>query len=213
MLRDEAVVRVQDGLAFRKDRETEIVKRMQEVQRDLERGKTLPSFLKTSDTESLLAGAQSYTLPTDFLRITNDRIQIDPDGTTDPRYWRRLSWASLETISKVEPTVTGSPRYVVLNKSAGLIYFDVYLATPQQIYFQYYRKADLLTSNIENLWLEHAPELIIGDAGRRIAADMRNQTAVQLFSTMYNECRATWFKEAIQDEQDEEGFLVLGGAN
>jgi hypothetical protein len=213
MLRDEAVVRIQDGLGFRKDREAEIVRRMQEVQRDLERGKTLPTFMRAEVLSSVSAGALGFSLPADFLRITGERVQVDPSGTSDTRYWRRLSWGSYETIPLIEATVTGSPRYAILDIVNGDVWFDVYLATGQSYYFQYYKKADLLTSNIENVWLEHAPELIIGDAGRRIAADMRNQTAVQLFSTMYSEARATWFKEAIQDEQDEEGFLVLGGNN
>ena len=74
--RSEAVRRINDGLGFRPDGhslEPKIILRLQEAQRDLELGKTLPRFLIREDqTVVLLAGAHTALLPSDFIREDDD---------------------------------------------------------------------------------------------------------------------------------------------
>ena len=55
---------------------------------------------------------------------------------------------------------------------------------PDKIYtikMTYYQKAALLTTNIENLWLQHASDLLIARAGIKIAGMyIRNQEALAM---------------------------------
>src|SRR5215475_14542458 len=78
MLRDDAVTRINDAIGFRAaghSLEPKIIMRLQEAQRDLEKGKTLPKFLLLEDqTLALAQGEHAIPLPTNFSRLDDDNL-------------------------------------------------------------------------------------------------------------------------------------------
>src|SRR5688572_18012393 len=91
MLRSTAVQRINDGLGFRADGhslESKIILRLQEAQRELEKGKTLPKFLILEDqTLTLLAGDHTIALPSNFIREDDEnRIHYTPPDVNLPYY-------------------------------------------------------------------------------------------------------------------------------
>lgn len=210
MLRDVAVQRISDGLGFwpaGHSKEATIILRMQEAQRDLERGKTLPRFLlQEGATLSLLSGASTVALPAGFLREGDNKIRYyDTEG--NPTFiFRKYLNDAIE--AQALPTgETSAPQIYVIRNT--LIDFITVADQAYTLYWDYYKAGDLLTSNIENAWLANAPEWLIGFAGKRIAADVRDPDAVSLFQDMEKSARAAWFADDITLELSG-GPLVMG---
>ena len=210
MLRDVAITRIQDGLGFRTDQSDRIALRLQEEQRDLERGKILPRFLLRLDqTLSLLSGSQTVSLPSDFLRRSPNSLRYLPtDGSSD--VYQTIPWRTYdEAFATYSDWDAAGPKVAVLRVSD--VYFFPEADVNYSVLWSYYRKDDVLTSNVENLWLANSPELLIGGAGRRIARDLRNKEAYQLFDEMYKMARVAWFNETVESEN--EAPLLLGANN
>jgi hypothetical protein len=206
MLRSIAVQRVQAGLGFTTALADQIILRMQEEQRDLERGKTLPKFLLVEDaTLNLLTGTSSVNLPIDFLRRSHNMLTYVPTGTTVAR---TIPWREKDEARKVYADNPPAGPHVAVLQTATIGFFPV-ADKNYPITWDYYAEDDLLTSDIENLWLANAPELIIGGAGLRIAQDKRDKAAVDLFGNMYKQARITWLGETVVQESDD-GPLLLG---
>lgn len=207
MLRSLAVARIQQGLGFRSDRATEIAVALQEEQRDLEKGKTLPRFLLVEDAAlSLLTGENAVSLPTGFLRRF-DQPRYTPLSSTVPVFipWKQYDQA-FRAYMQSDPA---GPKVAALRSTS--IYFFPEADRDYDLLWTYYKAADLLTADIENAWLLNAPELLIGGAGLRIAKDMRNQSATQLFGDMYKQSRLSVFGEEISMEQEDD--LRMGADN
>lgn len=211
-----AVQRINRGLGFRRagnTLESEIVLALQEAQRDLERGKTLPRFLlQEAATVTLTLGASTAPLPTGFLRESDENPPYYfQSGSAKPIYLERkylkdarLAWLRDDT------TVAKPPKVYAVR----LATFDFIVPSDATytIYMDYYKAADLLTTDIENVWLANAPEWLIGEAGLRIAKDTRDADAVKLFTDMRTAGRAA----ALADDLARElafGPLEMGGAN
>jgi len=208
MLRDEAVARMQQDLGFRSDRDTECVLRLIEAQADMERGKTLPRFLLLeAQTLALTAGVSTVSLPSNFLRRSNQVLRYTPSSTEISQTIPWKEWdAALQAY--IDSDASG-PKVAVL-RSAD-IYF---LPVPDAAYsvsWSYYKKDSTLETNIENLWLANAPYVLIGYAGRRMAQAMRNKDALSLFDDLYKTARATLFQEQIVQESEDD--LILGANN
>lgn len=205
--RASAVARIQEGLGFRSDREITIIRRLHEAQRDLERGKTLPKFLLVEDAAlTLISGSNEVALPDSFLRRYTSLITYVPLYSDKPRGipWRDYN-AGREAYASYNP---GGPA--VVSMRAESLWFEPLADRDYTLSWTYYQKGDPLDTNITNLWLEHAPEWLIGEAGLRMAKDARNQTAIQLFTDMRNAGMSSWLKDIWLDEVDD-GPLVMGG--
>lgn len=201
MTRDEAVARIQDGLGFAERQSDKIILRLQEAQRDLEQGKTLPKFLLRENQELTTALlANEIALPSDYLRFSDDytpfyfssgfkvnklKVYKDFYGTFD-RSWNGLR-ATPPAIFTIRNNVIN-----LINPADGVY----------TIFWEYYGKAALLTSNIENDWLENASDWLIGLAGERMARDVRDKDGMAIFSTLKTEGRAACFGEILADEDD-----------
>lgn len=211
MDRSAAVARIKEGLGFRKSLDTTIVSRLQEAQRDLEKGKTLPKFLiKEDQSVSLLAGTHTVAIPSDFLREDdNSRLHYTPANTNKPRFLERRNYTDAVIANIRTNSASTAPSVYAIRKS--VIDFIVNADIAYTLTWNYYAKAVVLTSNVENEWLkdDNMPEWLIGEAGYRIAKDLRDQTAMQLFNDMRTQGRAAIFGETIIDEL-EEGPLQMG---
>jgi hypothetical protein len=219
MTRGEAITRINDGLGFKasgNSLEATIVKRLQEAQRDLEKGKTLPKWLILEDqTLTLLQGEHDIDLPDTFLRLDDDNLphytNLDSFLPTYLDHVRSYSDAVQRIITLQrpgEPAMTVlAPRLFVIRKTK----ID-FISTADRDYdlaWNYYHAAMVLDSDDENLWLANAPEWLIGEAGYRIAMDSRNDSATKLFDDMRTRARAAEFGELLADE-DSGGPLVMG---
>jgi hypothetical protein len=218
MTRGDAVRRINEGLGFRPDGnplEDKIVKRLQEAQRDLEKGKTIPPFLLQEDQNLVLAaGAHSAALPERFIRIDDDNLphyfSLD---LPSPKYLKpfRQYVDAVGYITHVRrfnlQTDALAPGCFVIRKST--IDFVSKADREYTLIWNYYKGAAVLDSDTENEWLSEAPEWLIGEAGYRIALDARDQSAQQIFDDMRSKGRAAVFGDMLADE-DAGGPLQMG---
>lgn len=208
MLRDIAVTRIQDGLGFATRQTDKIILRLQEAQRELELGKTLPPFLlQEAQTLALAVGTSSVALPTGFLRIDDQfRPYFLTTGATSPTFLsvKRAYTDALD--ANYDDTPVG-PKVMIIRRT--VVSFVNNADADYTIVWQYYKAADVLTTNIENAWLANAPEWLIGEAGWRMAMDTRDKDAVTIFDNMRKTGRAAVFGEIVADEESG-GPLVMG---
>jgi len=214
MNRTTAVRRIDDVLGFRITGHSltdTIVLRLQEAQRDLEKGKTLPKFLLQEDQPlSLVAGTHTVALPAGFLRDDDDRpISFFPVGSEFPFFLARRSYKDAVVANlKLENDPTSPSVYVLRNTT---IDFIVEADITYALTWNYYKAAEVLTTDIENEWLAHAPEWLIGEAGLRLATDLRDAGGVQNFTAIRAAGRAAIFADQIALE--ESGGPYRMGAN
>ena len=208
MNRTAAVERIQEGLGFQSIQSTLIVSRLQEAQRDLEKGKTLPRFL-LQETQPLVVGAgvTSVALPTGFLRPASKLRYV---SATDQRP-TFLPWhTSYELAYGAYYTEeAGKPRVAVLRNST--IDFINTTDIAYTFYWDYYKAAELLTSDIENEWLADGGGSLwlMGEAGFALAQDKRDPSAIAVFDKMRTRGRAATFGDDLAYE-DSVGPTYMG---
>jgi len=208
MTRDEAVQRINEGIGFRPSGnplEATIISRLKEAQRDLEKGKTLPRFLLVEDqTLSLVSGDHTVAIPTGFLRESDEtRIRFFPEDATlpiflDRRYYIDAVQSNLHGTDLTTSDDPVAPSVYVLRTAT--IDFITVADQNYTLYWDYYKAADVLSTNIENLWLEFASDWLIGTAGLRLARSLRNPDAVAEFQALQQEGRAAVFGEDVVAE-------------
>ena len=216
MIGSEAVARIARGVAFRTNVDGLALQYLQEAQRYYEMGKTLPWFLVVEDAEVvLIPGQASYPLPPDFIRQYEDEpLRYAPTvipGTIEPPAevvpTRVLRKGFPDAIEAYGDARNASPKVYVL-RSNSLYFFP----TPSQVdtlKWSYYAKADVIAMSAENVWLKNAPELLIGEAGLRLASDLRDADGAKRFTAMRDESFLALFKEIIAREI-EDRRLVRG---
>jgi len=187
MLRSAAVARINQGIGFRaagNALEANIILMLQEAQRDLEKGKTLPKFLLQEEQPLiLLEGSPAVNLPTGFLRLGDDLgIVAYGYGGVTTRLRPLIYIDLIDAYWASDDVVPGLPVAYSIRKDN--IVFSSYADQDYTFYWDYYKAADPLTSDIENAWLANAPEWLIGEAGWRLAMDLGNADAVLKFDQM-----------------------------
>lgn len=198
-----AITRVSDGLGFRAGLNAKIILRFQEAQRDLERGKSLPWFLvKEDQTLTIPPNSNSAPLPADFLRFYEEEAPryLGPDGVT---YFvgvqRKPFDAALFSYSQ---RTAGAPRVFAV-RSNSLYFMPGADANGLTLLWSYYgRGTQLVSENDENVWLDNAPDLLIGEAGMRLAADLRDIDAVAVFKNIRDSARDALMREIVAREED-----------
>ena len=210
MTRDEAVARAQVSLGFRTDKVPEIINALQDAQLEAERGPDLPWWLVTEvASRDTVIDEERIPLPTDFLREYEGGAlwYFNGSATDDRDKWRELI---KETVDELRVTFPGegTPCAYALDEC----YFRIF-PTPDAIYtlkMRYYKRAAVLSSNIENDWLKHEPFLLIGKAGQRVAEGLRDQTAVQVFQQQELEAFQRMLRET-RAREDANSNYVMGG--
>jgi hypothetical protein len=219
MDRDTAVLRINRGLGFlapNHGQTNDVIQCLQEAQRDLERGKTLPKFLLLEDQPLTLAmGTHEIPLPEDFLRADdNNPLYYVADDShlvhylTQYRYYRDAVAAVAAQQRPDQPAqTTDAPSLYVIR--GGTIDFITFADMNYDLTWSYYRRDAVLTSNIENLWLANAPEWLIGEAGIRMAADKRDKGGIELFTNIMQKGRMAIFADDLAAE-DAAGPIAMG---
>jgi hypothetical protein len=219
MDRDTAILRINRGLGFLRpghSQTNDIIQCLQEAQRDLEQGKTLPRFLLLEDqTITLNAGSRAVALPSDFLRADdgNQLYFIAPDShlrhyLKQYRYYRDAVIA-IESQQRPDQPAATTMVPAVYSIRQSTIDFVTIADNTYTMTWNYYRKDAILDSNIENLWLANADRWLIGEAGIRMAADKRDAGAVQLFTRMMQEGRKAVYADDLAFE-DAAGPTAMG---
>src|SRR5262245_21475887 len=223
MLRAAAVSRINQGLGHRPDGnqlEPKIINALIEAQKDLQNGKTIPRFLlQELQPLTLTAGTHTVTLPTGFMRPDDDvSIHFYPVNSSKPtflsqkRSYRDAVLANLHsTAASSTPDEPVAPSVYFIMRS--VIDFITTADITYNLLWNYYKKADELTTNIENAWLadDAGQNWLIGEAGWRIAMDGTNVDAVTKFDTLRKAGRAACLGETIAFE--EAGGPIIMGAN
>jgi hypothetical protein len=212
-----AVQRINDAIGFRpagNPLEPAILRRLQEAQRDFEKGKTLPRFLLREDqTISLAQGAHVATLPADFLREDDEnRLHYTPSDSNFalflvPRRYSDAVRIMSNHVADTDPVRPVPPMLYSIRKST--IDFIVPADIAYTFTWNYYGAEPTLDAVSTNGWTENAFEWIVGEAGYRIAGDLRDGDAVQLFDKMRTMGRAAVFSDIIADE-DAQGPYQMG---
>lgn len=211
MLRSVAVARIQRGLGFANRQSDNIVLALQEAQKELEQGKTLPKFLiQEFQGLLLLAGNNSVALPTGFLRI-NDQVKpyYIATGDTQNTYLPVVRDFSVgQERYYLGTAFSGAPRAFTVMKSS-IQFYNTAADKNYTILWSYYKSAAVLDTDIENEWLTNAPNWLIGEAGWRMAQDLRDKDAVVIFDNLRKTGRDAAFREMVASEEAS-GQVMMG---
>lgn len=210
MLRSEAIAEIKRGLGFRQTQDTTIIAALKSAQEILETGRTLPSWLLVYDQAiTVTANSANITLPTDFLRFHDDYDLYRVDSNSTGRIFipRRNYTEAYQAYvangtkddSAVIATTSSYPDVLVMRgKTAGLL-----IPTPTigfTAYLTFYKKAAVLSSDVENAWLLNNSNSLIGLAGIKVAGPLRDKGAMELFSTQYKMGQGSFMGDIVEDE-------------
>jgi len=211
MTRDEAIIRIRRYLGFRTDLQTEIIDALRDAQVELEEAEFLPWFLLVEVASiSTTADEERVPVPSDFIRESEETAlwYYDAAADADAR-WVELKKADIDTLRNVYQDETGVPKAYALDQ----LYFRI-KPTPDAVYTlklgSYFAQDTVLSTNVENNWLKHVPNLMIGKAGMLVAAPVRDANAYGQFQKMESEGMATLIKQNTAREMANRR-LTMGG--
>lgn len=212
MTRSEAIARIQRGLGFRSDLETEIISALQEAQRYLEKGRSLPRFLLQEDqTLALPSGSANVSLPTGFIREKRDEGLRYVNSTTQKTV--TLEKLSLNiAVERFYGEDAGKPLAYVLRAEAITFYPE--RDTAYSLTWSYYKRSVSLATEVSNNeWLDEdtgAPEALIGRAGMIVAEDLGNAPALEKFAKMHAVSWAGMLADSILVDEEAQPLIVGG---
>jgi hypothetical protein len=208
MTRDEAVTIIKRRLGFRRGTSIDdnIIEALKEFQSKKEKAASLPWFLREENSDTaIVASTAAYALPTGFIREDIDfspAIVIDADS--DEVILEPMSYDEAKGL--YTPDAEGVPEvYSVRNTQFHLF------PTPDADYtfrWTYYKKADVLDTDIENKWLEHAPYVLIAGAGLRIAKELRDVDATAIFSADEKEWNDWLIRHMTEHDEVNQRYVI-----
>lgn len=214
MTRDEVVGMVQQVLGFRTDLTDTIVTNIKAAQSLLELGPTKPWFLLSEESETTTsADSHRVQLPTDFLCEAEDAALIyRPDDTTEEEVI--LGKRDYDVLLKDYPRTYETdderePRYYCIRGDYFLIF-----PLPDVEYtlrMVYYKKDEVLDSDIENQWLKHVPILMAGMAGKLLAPGLRDGNAFAVFADWERTGRSALFTRSEDRDHSGRDDYQMGG--
>lgn len=184
MTRDEAVdiiaQRLGDvGATF----DTQIIAEMKLQQTILEQSPQLPWFCSTRSTAvSTAVDTQTVSLPSDWLMEDDNQDQFITDSDGALTRLGKQDYGSLENADWFKSATgqeSGVPEEYAINGSTMYLW-----PTPTEVLvltLHYYQEQTVLSTNVENVWLKHAPDLLIAMTGMQMGAFLRDPEALQLF--------------------------------
>lgn len=210
MTRNEAIAEIQFRLGKRTDLFDEIRQQLEEAQRLLEHGNTLPYFLRVEDASLVVpTGSADVAFPADFLREDEDNPFHFIDLNGDAIYLEKLD---LRTgLRRFAGTTAGKPLAYALKMGGWKFYPD--RDKNYTVNYNYFRTAGSLASDTAlNPWLNNAPDVMIGMAGSSIAEVIAHDRAKAHFDRIGAMAWKSLFGENIMREQENHP-LSLGSRN
>ena len=188
MIISEAIDQIQELMGLRSDLAARASVRMSQAQTYYERGPTFPWFLLSEISQTTaIPDTRRILVPEDYLaEYEEGALWIVPADSVEEPDDIPLIKKDMDYLDyHVGSSVTGRPRFYSQDGN----YFRLY-PQPDQNYTikMLYYKTDLKISELSNdqtcLWLTHAPECIIGRAGRLLATAFRDPVAKSEFEDM-----------------------------
>jgi hypothetical protein len=214
MTRDEAVVIIQQTLGFRSDLGDAIIRNLKLAQTNLELGPTLPWFLLSEESQTTTsADSHRVQIPDDFLREAEGSALIyRPDDSDEDELIlgkRDYDWLLKEYPSVYETDDVRTPKYYALRGE----YFMVFPKPDAEYILRmvYFKRDDVLSTDVENGWLLHAPLLLMGEAGLLLAPGLRDGNATQTFSQWRAAGRSALFTANEDREHANRDDYQMGG--
>lgn len=215
MTADQAVAEVQQILGWRSDKATEILLALQYAQSQRERpGRTYPWFLRQVRTTPLVVGQVTYTLPSGFIQDSEERdgnlyYYLGTALASRPVFLKKVGYELLlqrnlgyypSDSDDVDADVeTGDPTEYAVDGSNILVF-----PIPDTVRTLYYRcwAADTTpTLGSTNLWLTHAPWVLVGEAAQKIGSDLENAAAVAKAQTILSRANRDLFVETVHRQE------------
>ena len=223
MILDVAISEVQQMLGWRSDKVTEITSALRYAQDEREKpGRTFPWFLRTTATITTVVGQAEYSIPANYIQDTEEKegnLFLYSDGTVTSRtvFLKKGDFESLQTkyygtwpytaglseslsdLANASVVGPGVPIDYCLRDTTVLLY-----PKPDAVYsllWRYWGKADTLTIGAENAWLKYAPWVLIGQAARKIAADLEYSAGVDKASQVLATAEENLFRAIINREE------------
>lgn len=209
MLRDAAITIIKRGLGFLSSttHDDAIVDVLKEAQAAREGARSLPWFLLQEDqTIALTEGTRAYALPTGFLREDIDFNPVSVEDADDElSILGPLGYD--EAMALYAQDKEGIPEVYCIRASTLEIF-----PLPDADYtfkWSYYKADTVLDTNIENLWLEHVPYVLIADAGFKMAMDLRDEAATAIFQRRKNEWD-DWYNRRMTEKLEANVRYIVG---
>lgn len=197
MKRDTAIEVIMARLGNRKGLEETAIREMQLAQDRLLTAGELPWFLETTDAPVTVAESNTIALPALYQRTTEDGLWIiDSDGNNNKV--EKIDYPALQQLWAGNASSTLSDRYALWGTTIVLF------PTPNAVFtltHYFYSKGAILTTNIENLWLQHAPDLLIAETGIVMAQFTRDETAVNLFGLQRTDAQKRLITDTVAREE------------
>lgn len=172
----------------------------------LEGGDYLPRFRRSLfGPLAVTAGFNFVNLEDEFIRETEDRdVVIDIDGEAVPL--KKMVFDELQKRNKP----IGTPCFYAIESILDLerLYLAPIPEKDYEIFVPYYRRSDPFIDNGANVegWIKHAPNWIMGGAGRALARfHLQNKAMAQEMAGLIIESRAHLIssEQAIEDTNTE----------
>lgn len=183
--------------------DTWCINEMNAAVRRLQRGPELPWFLyedtdHASTNLTLPANTERVALPSNFLREAEEMVQSCvykyEAGLDD--VWTPLVKRDYSRIKVENPGVGVTYYYDIIGSYLYARYVPQEALTLRLIYFK--KDTEIAAGSTETLWLANAPDLIIAEAGKVIAAQyLKDAEAAERFAARANEERALLMNEII----------------
>jgi hypothetical protein len=208
VLRDDAVTLIAEGLGFRTDLSAKIIRTMQQAQRELEGGQTLPWFIvNEDDSVQLIRDQAEYALTDAFIREADDLgfYSTARSRQGDEFHVRKMQYD--KAIAAYGFTATGYPEVYALRAGTIRVFpipDDDYLYR-----WHFYQRQTVLDSNIENAWLKNVPDLLVGMAGEAMAAKLRDKDSLAYFTPLRVRWEV-WLKKEIELRLMANELVVMG---
>lgn len=212
MTPDAVVARIQRDLGFRDDLEAEIIKELEQARIRNEDDPALgnPWFLKREVTLVTVAGTQTVAIDPEYIRLDEDSYIWLYDSTADPgeEYTTQLVVDSIGVL-RGNYAGEGAPEAVAILDQELLVF-----PVPDDVYtlkfYAFFRDDPIVAGGTETQWLKYASDMMMGEAGARIASPLRDKWAWDSFNKMRDEGRVQLMRKII-DHELEGQRPVMGG--
>lgn len=216
MTLDQAIAEVKQICGWRSDKTTEITAALSYAQTEREKpGMTFPWWLLQEDVAlpALTIGSQVLALPTGFIQESEERdgnLRYRPSGTNTRTFFLKKmefetaeqyffgDWSSVYDTDSTQVTQAispGSPKVYVLRENSLRIY-----PAPDAAYvltWSYWGADAAQASGQANGWLTNAPWVLIGDAAKKISADLQNAQGVAVAQEILARAEQNLFRSVI----------------
>lgn len=200
--------------------ETQVIEEMQLIQESYEqmgvptpRGGTFwPGFLlKEVTTAQTTQGDARMQLPNDFLQEYEGSglFAYNTDGDEEWTPLAKVEWTDLRREFASTSDDQDTPKYYSL--VGQYFYLFPVPDASYDIKMIYYGQDSVLSSNIENEWLKHAPWLLIAATGEAMASNLRDDALLELFSRRRQEAaQQLWIAQSQLEQANRQN--VMGSA-